>query len=315
MPVLWIVIPCFNEESVLPETSRQLLQVMNELMQKGKVDDSSRIVYINDGSKDRTWEMIEQYHAENPLFSGICLSRNCGHQNALLAGLLTAKEHADICISMDADLQDDIAVIEKFVDAYESGYDVVYGVRSNRDSDSFFKKHTAQRFYRFMSFLGVELVYNHADCRLLSRRALEALSQYGEVNLFLRGMVPQLGYKSTIVEYKRNKRFAGESKYPLNKMIRFAFEGITSFSIKPIRLITMTGVFIFAVCIALILYFLLRHFTGNTVSGWTSTVISIWTLGSIQLMSIGIIGEYIGKTYLESKHRPKFIIEKMLEQE
>ena len=312
MPILWVVIPCYNEESVLPETSKQLMLVMNQLIEQGKIDPVSKIVYVNDGSKDKTWELIEKYNQENSLFSGISLSRNFGHQNALLAGLMTAKDNADICISMDADLQDDIGVIAKFVDAYEEGYDVVYGVRSNRNSDTFFKKHTAQRFYRFMSFLGVELVYNHADCRLLSKRALEALSHYEEVNLFLRGMIPKLGYESTTVEYVRNKRFAGTSKYSLGKMLRFAFEGITSFSIKPIRLITMTGAFIFGICIILIIYFLSRHFTGNTVSGWTSTVMSIWTLGSIQLMSIGIIGEYIGKTYLETKHRPKYIIEEII---
>lgn len=312
MPILWVVIPCYNEETVLPETSKQLMTVMNQLIEQEKIDPTSKIVYVNDGSKDKTWELIEKYHQENSLFSGIMLSRNFGHQNALLAGLMAAKENADICISMDADLQDDIGVIAKFVEAYEAGYDVVYGVRSNRDTDTFFKKHTAQRFYRFMSFLGVELVYNHADCRLLSKRALVALSQYEEVNLFLRGMVPKLGYESTTVEYVRNKRFAGTSKYSLGKMLRFAFEGITSFSIKPIRLITMTGAFIFGICIILIIYFLSRYFTGNTVSGWTSIVMSIWTLGSIQLMSIGIIGEYIGKTYLEAKHRPKFIIEQIL---
>ncbi|MFA9463689.1 MAG: glycosyltransferase family 2 protein [Velocimicrobium sp.] len=312
MPIVWIVIPCYNEEAVLPETSKQLTLIMNQLMEQGKIDTKSKVVYVNDGSKDNSWELIEQMHNQNPLFSGICLSRNFGHQNALLAGLMTAKEYADICISMDADLQDDIGVIEKFVDAFKQGYDVVYGVRSNRESDTFLKKHTAQKFYKFMSFLGVELVYNHADCRLLSKRALEALSQYSEVNLFLRGMVPQLGYKSTTVEYVRNKRFAGKSKYSIGKMLRFAFEGITSFSIKPIRLITMAGTFIFGICIALIVYFLVRYFTGNTVSGWTSTVISIWTLGSIQLISIGTIGEYIGKTYLETKHRPKFIIEEII---
>lgn len=315
MPVLWVVIPCYNEESVLPETKDRLKGIMEGLIQKEKISKESRIVFVNDGSKDKTWELIEAYHKEDALFSGIGLSRNFGHQNALLAGLIQAKDFADICISMDADLQDDVKVIEKFVDAYKEGYDVVYGVRSDRKSDTFFKKHTAQRFYKLMSFLGVEVIYNHADCRLLSKRALEALSQYDEVNLFLRGMVPKLGYRSTKVEYVRDKRFAGTSKYSLGKMIRFAFEGITSFSIKPIRLIMMSGILIFLVCILMILYFLLQYFSGNTVSGWTSLIVSIWTLGSLQLISIGIIGEYIGKTYLETKHRPKYIIEDMLEKE
>ena len=312
MPILWVVIPCFNEESVLPETSRQLSNIMTDLINIGKINSKSKIVYVNDGSKDKTWEFIQKFHRDNSLFAGINLSRNFGHQHALLAGLMTAKDNADICISMDADLQDDTGVIEKFIDAYKEGYDVVYGVRSNRDSDTFFKKHSAQKFYRFMSFLGVELVYNHADCRLLSKRALNALSRYGEVNLFLRGMVPQLGYESTTVEYVRNKRFAGKSKYSIGKMFRFGFEGITSFSVKPIRLITITGGFIFFICIIMIVYFLIRYFTGNTVSGWTSTIMSIWTLGSLQLISIGTIGEYIGKTYLETKHRPNYIIEEIL---
>lgn len=312
MPILWVVIPCFNEESVLPETSRQLCSIMENLIQIGKVSKESKIAFVNDGSKDSTWRLIETFHQDNPLVTGINLSRNFGHQNALLAGLMHAKDKADICISMDADLQDDVAVIEQFIDAYKEGYEVVYGVRSNRDSDTFFKKHTAERFYRFMSFLGVELIYNHADCRLLSKRALHALSQYGEVNLFLRGMVPQLGYESTTIEYVRGKRFAGKSKYTLGKMLRFAFEGITSFSIKPIRLITITGVMMFFICILMIIYFLIRYFTGNTVSGWTSTIVSIWTLGSLQLISIGVIGEYIGKTYLEAKHRPKYIVKEIL---
>ncbi|MDK2808437.1 MAG: polyisoprenyl-phosphate glycosyltransferase [Clostridiales bacterium] len=312
MPLLWVVIPCFNEEQVLPETSKRLAQVMRSLVEQGKIDPESKIVYVDDGSKDNTWKLIEEMHHADAMFMGIHLSRNFGHQNALLAGLMTAKEHADISISMDADLQDDIGVIEKFVALYQEGNEVVYGVRKSRDGDTFFKKHSAQQFYKFMSFLGVELVYNHADCRLLGKRALEALSQYPEVNLFLRGMVPQLGYRHTTVEYERGKRYAGESKYPLKKMLRFAFEGITSFSIKPIRFITMTGVFFLGICIVLIIYFLIRYFTHNTVSGWTSTVMSIWTLGSIQLISIGTIGEYIGKTYLETKHRPKYIIDEII---
>lgn len=312
MPILWIVIPCYNEEAVLEETGRQLKEIMARLQCQKEISKESRVVFVNDGSGDDTWNLILKLHREDPLFGGICLSRNYGHQNALLAGLMAAREEADICISMDADLQDDIGVIEKFIESYKKGNEVVYGVRSSRKTDSIFKKSSAEAFYRFMGFLGVELVFNHADCRLLGRRALEALSQYEEVNLFLRGMIPRLGFPSGIVEYERQKRFAGKTKYSLKKMLRFAFEGITSFSIRPIRLITMCGGGIFLVCIFMILYFLMRHFTGNTVSGWTSLIISVWTLGSLQLMSIGIIGEYIGKTYMESKHRPKYIIEKKI---
>lgn len=312
MPILWIVIPCYNEEAVLEETGRQLKEIMARLQCQKEISKESRVVFVNDGSGDDTWNLILKLHREDPLFGGICLSRNYGHQNALLAGLMAAREEADICISMDADLQDDIGVIEKFIESYKIGNEVVYGVRSSRKTDSIFKKSSAEAFYRFMGFLGVELVFNHADCRLLGRRALEALSQYEEVNLFLRGMIPRLGFPSGIVEYERQKRFAGKTKYSLKKMLRFAFEGITSFSIRPIRLITMCGGGIFLACIFMILYFLMRHFTGNTVSGWTSLIISVWTLGSLQLMSIGIIGEYIGKTYMESKHRPKYIIEKKI---
>lgn len=312
MPILWIVIPCYNEEAVLEETGRQLKEIMARLQCQKEISKESRVVFVNDGSGDDTWNLILKLHREDALFGGICLSRNYGHQNALLAGLMAAREEADICISMDADLQDDIGVIEKFIESYKKGNEVVYGVRSSRKTDSIFKKSSAEAFYRFMGFLGVELVFNHADCRLLGRQALEALSQYEEVNLFLRGMIPRLGFPSGIVEYERQKRFAGKTKYSLKKMLRFAFEGITSFSIRPIRLITMCGGGIFLVCIFMILYFLMRHFTGNTVSGWTSLIISVWTLGSLQLMSIGIIGEYIGKTYMESKHRPKYIIEKKI---
>lgn len=312
MPILWIVIPCYNEEAVLEETGRQLKEIMARLQCQKEISKESRVVFVNDGSGDDTWNLILKLHRKDPLFGGICLSRNYGHQNALLAGLMAAREEADICISMDADLQDDIGVIEKFIESYKKGNEVVYGVRSSRKTDSIFKKSSAEAFYRFMGFLGVELVFNHADCRLLGRRALEALSQYEEVNLFLRGMIPRLGFPSGIVEYERQKRFAGKTKYSLKKMLRFAFEGITSFSIRPIRLITMCGGGIFLACIFMILYFLMRHFTGNTVSGWTSLIISVWTLGSLQLMSIGIIGEYIGKTYMESKHRPKYIIEKKI---
>lgn len=312
MPVLWVVIPCYNEEAVLPETNRRLKEVLTRLIAKKKIDSTSCILYVNDGSKDNTWNLITGFHQENPMFRGLSLSRNFGHQNALLAGMMEAKEHADVCVTMDADLQDDVNVIDQFIDAYLEGHDVVYGVRSNRDSDSFFKKNSAEQFYRFMSNLGVELVYNHADCRLLSKRALEALSQYKEVNLFLRGIIPKLGFKTTTVEYVREKRFAGKSKYSIGKMLRFAFEGITSFSIRPIRMITSIGCMMFCICIIMMIYFLVRHVTGNTVSGWTSLIMSVWTLGSLQLISIGVIGEYIGKTYLETKQRPKYMIEEKL---
>lgn len=285
---------------------------MNELINKGKVSKNSKIAMVNDGSKDKTWEIISKLHQENNLFTGINLSRNKGHQNALLAGLMTAKKYADITISLDADLQDDIKVIEKFVDKYIEGYDIVYGVRSSRNKDTFFKKFTAESFYKFMQVLGVDIVYNHADYRLMSKRTLDALENYQEVNLFLRGIVPQIGFQSTSVEYERNERFAGESKYPLKKMISFAFEGITSFSVKPIRFITNMGILIFAVSIIMLIYFLIQHFTDNTVSGWSSIIVSIWALGGLQLLSIGIIGEYIGKIYLETKNRPKYIIESIL---
>lgn len=312
MITLWLVIPCYNEQEVIKETSKRLQTIMNELINKGKVSKNSKIAMVNDGSKDKTWEIISKLHQENNLFTGINLSRNKGHQNALLAGLMTAKKYADITISLDADLQDDIKVIEKFVDKYIEGYDIVYGVRSSRNKDTFFKKFTAESFYKFMQVLGVDIVYNHADYRLMSKRTLDALENYQEVNLFLRGIVPQIGFQSTSVEYERNERFAGESKYPLKKMISFAFEGITSFSVKPIRFITNMGILIFAVSIIMLIYFLIQHFTDNTVSGWSSIIVSIWALGGLQLLSIGIIGEYIGKIYLETKNRPKYIIESIL---
>lgn len=312
MITLWLVVPCYNEQEVIKETSKRLQTIMSDLINKGKVSKNSKIAMVNDGSKDKTWEIIRQLHQENNLFIGINLSRNKGHQNALLAGLMTAKKYADITISLDADLQDDIKVIEKFVDKYIEGYDIVYGVRSSRNKDTFLKKFTAESFYKFMQVLGVDIVYNHADYRLMSKRTLDALENYQEVNLFLRGIVPQIGFQSTRVEYERNERFAGESKYPLKKMISFAFEGITSFSVKPIRFITNMGILIFAVSIIMLIYFLIQHFTDNTVSGWSSIIVSIWALGGMQLLSIGIIGEYIGKIYLETKNRPKYIIESIL---
>lgn len=312
--ILYLVIPCYNEEEVLHETAKQLLEKMNSMFERNMISRESRIMFVNDGSKDRTWEIIEELHAANPIYSGVKLSRNKGHQNALLAGLMTAREKADMTISLDADLQDDVNVIDQMVEKYYEGNDVVYGVRSARKTDTFFKKFTAQGFYKLMQAMGVDIVYNHADYRLMSRRALEGLSQFKEVNLFLRGIVPLIGYKSDVVTYERHERFAGESKYPLKKMLSFATDGITSFSIKPIRLITTCGFLIFMISLLMLAYFLVVHFMGRTVAGWTSTIVSIWAIGGLQLLAIGIVGEYIGKIYLETKERPKYLIEKVLDQ-
>ena len=311
--ILYLVIPCYNEEAVLHETAKQLLAKMNSMFDRGMISRESKIMFVNDGSRDRTWEIIKELHESNHIYSGVKLSRNKGHQNALLAGLMTAKEKADMAISLDADLQDDVDVIDQMVEKYYEGNDVVYGVRSARDTDTFFKKFTAEGFYKIMQAMGVEIVFNHADYRLMSRRALEGLSEFREVNLFLRGIVPLIGYKSDIVTYERHERFAGESKYPLKKMLAFATDGITSFSIKPIRMITTCGFLIFAISILMLLYFLVVHFMGRTVHGWTSTIVSIWAIGGLQLLAIGIVGEYIGKIYLETKARPKYIIETVLD--
>ncbi len=315
MQKLYLVIPCYNEEEVLPETSKQLRAKMETLMAAGKISKESRIVFVNDGSKDRTWEIIESLHKENPLFQGIKLSRNKGHQNALLAGLMTVKEHCDMAISMDADLQDDIDAIDGMLEKYAEGCDIVYGVRNARDTDTAFKRKTAEGYYKVMGLLGADIVYNHADYRLMSKRALDGLEQFKEVNLFLRGVVPMIGYKSDKVYYARKERFAGESKYPLKKMLAFAWEGLTSLSVKPIRMIMTLGSAIFLVSIAMLIYSLVRHAMGATLVGWTSTVVSIWAIGGLQLLAIGIIGEYIGKVYLETKQRPKFIVEEYLKDE
>lgn len=311
--ILYLVIPCYNEEAVLHETAKQLLEKMNSMFERGMISRESKIMFVNDGSKDKTWEIIRELHESNPIYSGVKLSRNKGHQNALLAGLMTAKEKADMAISLDADLQDDVDVIDKMVEKYYEGNDVVYGVRSARDTDTFFKKFTAEGFYKIMQAMGVEIVFNHADYRFMSKRALEGLSEFREVNLFLRGIVPLIGYKSDIVTYERHERFAGESKYPLKKMLAFATDGITSFSIKPIRMITTCGFLIFAISLIMLIYFLVVHFMGRTVHGWTSTIVSIWAIGGLQLLAIGIVGEYIGKIYLETKARPKYIIETVLD--
>lgn len=312
METLYLVIPCYNEEEVLDETTKRLTKKMNELIDSKKIKEDSKVVYVNDGSKDQTWKKIQKFHEKNSMFCGINLSRNRGHQNALLAGLMTVKDDADMVISMDADLQDDINVIDQFVEEYYKGNDVVYGVRSSRKTDTFFKRNTALAFYRMMEKMGVQIVYNHADYRLMSKRALEALSEFKEVNLFLRGMVPLLGYPSTTVSYERAERFAGESKYPLKKMLSFAFDGITSFSIKPIRFILFLGILIFFISILILIYSLIRYFQGAVIWGWTSLMVSIWALGGLQLFAIGIIGEYIGKVYMETKARPRFIVEKYL---
>ncbi len=308
MKKLYIVIPCYNEEEVLPETTKRLTEKMKSLISKKIISKDSRVMYVNDGSKDKTWEIIKKTNEENKLFVGLNLSRNRGHQNALLAGLMTAKNYADIVISMDADLQDDIDAVDKFIEEYDKGNDVVYGVRSKREKDTFFKRFTAESFYKLMKKMGVDIVFNHADYRLMSKRALDALEKYEEVNLFLRGIVPLIGFKSSTVMYERNERFAGESKYPLKKMLAFAFDGITSFSIKPIRMILNIGIIMFVISVILMLYSLIRYIGGNTVSGWTFISISIWLIAGVQMLSLGIVGEYIGKIYSETKKRPRFII-------
>lgn len=310
--ILYLVVPCYNEEEVLPETSKRLREKMQSLIEKGKIAKDSKILFVNDGSKDRTWEMIEELHQKDAIYQGVKLSRNRGHQNALLGGLMTAKKYADMVISLDADLQDDIDAIDEFVEKYDKGCEIVYGVRSARKTDTFFKKFTAEGFYKLLHLMGGEVVFNHADYRLMSKRALEEMEKYQEVNLFLRGIVPMIGFQTDIVYYERHERLAGESKYPLKKMLALAIDGITSLSIKPIRLIVFLGMFIFVCSIAMLAYSLVQHFLGNTSIGWTSLIVSIWAIGGLQLLAIGVIGEYIGKIYLETKARPKYIIEKEL---
>lgn len=309
---LYIVVPCYNEEQVLPETSKQLEAKLNRLMEAGKISKQSRVMFVNDGSKDKTWEIIARLHAENPIFAGVNLTRNRGHQNALLAGLMTAKEYADMVISMDADLQDDVDAVDAMVEKYSNGCDIVYGVRSSRKKDTFFKRVTAEGFYRVMNLLGAETVFNHADYRLMSKRALDGLAEFKEVNLFLRGIVPMLGYTTATVEYERGERFAGESKYPLGKMLAFAMEGITSLSTKPLKWITLLGFLIFAVSIVLLISFIARWALDMTVVGWASVICSVWAIGGLILLSIGVVGEYIGKIYLETKGRPRFQIQDVL---
>lgn len=310
--ILYVTVPCYNEEAVLPETSKRLKAKMTSLISGGTIDSKSRVCFIDDGSKDKTWEIIKNLAESDELFSGIKLAHNRGHQNALLAGLMTAKEYADIVVSMDADLQDDIDALDRFIEKYNEGCDIVYGVRSSRKKDTFFKRNTALAYYRFLAKMGVDIVYNHADYRLMSKRALNALAEFREVNLFLRGIVPLIGFKTAIVEYERSERFAGESKYPLKKMLSFAIDGITSFSIKPIRLITSLGFIIFILSLAMLIYSIIIKITGHADSGWASIICSIWMIGGIQLLSLGIIGEYVGKIYNETKSRPRYIIEEFL---
>ena len=313
--IRWLVIPCYNEQEVLPETSRQLEEIMRGLIKKDKISDKSKIAFVNDGSKDNTWNIITDLHEKNPMFTGINLAHNKGHQNALLAGLMTAKDYADAAISLDADLQDDVGVIEQFIDKFNEGKDVVYGVRSTRATDTVFKRSTAHAFYKLMKAMGADTLQDHADYRLMSKRALEGLAKYKEVNLFLRGIVPMIGYETDVVYYERHERFAGESKYPLKKMLSFAVDGITSCSVKPIRMITSLGTLVFTVSIVMLIYFLIVWLLGHTVQGWTTIVISLWGIGGLILLSLGIIGEYVGKIYMEVKERPRFIIEKLLYKE
>lgn len=308
-PTVYLVVPCYNEEEVLPETVKRLTEKLQTMQQAGLAGEKSRMLFVDDGSKDRTWELISTFSAQNPLVTGLKLAHNRGHQNALLAGLMEAKDRADCAISLDADLQDDVEVLDEFVQKFLEGCDVVYGVRKKRETDTFFKRTTAQGFYRLMQMLGVETVYNHSDYRLMSQRALDALSEYHEVNLFLRGIVPLIGYRSDYVYYDRHERFAGESKYPLKKMISFALDGITSFSVKPLKIISNLGILVSVLSIGGLIYALISYFTGNAVAGWTATISSIWLLGGIQLLCIGVVGGYVGKIYSEVKARPRYRIE------
>lgn len=307
-PKLMIVIPCYNEEAVLPITAPLFLAKLNNLTEAGKIRPDSRVLFVNDGSKDRTWEIICELSKADNHYQGVCLSRNRGHQNALLCGLMEAKDQCDITISIDCDGQDDINAMDAMVDAYLDGCEIVYGVRSERKTDTFFKRFTAESYYKVLQKLGGEIVYNHADYRLVSSRALKAFADFEEVNIFLRGMFPMVGFKSTCVYYARNERMAGQSHYPLKKMLALAFDGITSLSIKPIRMIMGIGFFFAFISMLLVVYVLVSFFSGNTVPGWSSSLISSCLIGGIQLISLGVIGEYIGKIYLETKHRPRFIV-------
>ena len=311
-PLLCIVIPCYNESDVLPVTAPLFLEKLTALISSGSISPDSRLLFVNDGSRDNTWDLIRLLCASNPHYTGISLSRNRGHQNALLAGLMEARDKCDITVSIDCDGQDDLNAIDAMVEAYKNGYEIVYGVRSNRETDTLLKRSTAQAFYRILSWLGAEVIYNHADYRLVSSRVLDALADFKEVNLYLRGMFPLVGFPSTTVYYERKERMAGHSHYPLGKMLALAFDGITSLSIKPIRIITSLGIFISICSFFAILYVLISHFFGTVVPGWSSILLSVCLLGGIQLIAIGVLGEYVGKIYLECKQRPRYIIEEKI---
>lgn len=311
-PKLYIVIPCYKEEAALPQTAKKLDELFADLLKKQLIDPDSRITLVDDGSKDDTWGVISRLHEADAKYEGVKLAHNAGHQNALWAGMMTVKEHCDCLISMDADLQDDVNAVYGFLEEYQKGADIVYGVRSSREKDTAFKRITAEGYYKFMAMMGAEIVFNHADYRLMSRRAVEALSEFGEVNLFLRGMIPMLGFKTAEVYYERGERVAGESKYPLKKMLAFAMQGIMSFSVKPIQWITLLGALFVLLGVVMAVYTVGSLLFGNAVSGWASLMISIWFIGGVQLVALGLIGQYIGKIYLETKHRPRFILEKYL---
>lgn len=309
---LYIVVPCYNEEAVLPETTKRLTALTDRMISDGLITTDSRILYVDDGSKDKTWTLIEQYHQADSRFEGVKLAANAGHQNALMAGLDIARRQGDIMVSVDADLQDDIDMIAEMVRLYDEGYDIVYGVRRKRTTDTFFKRTTAIAFYRLMRQLGVKSVYNHADYRLMSRRAVDQLCNYRERNLFLRGIVPLIGYRSTCVYYDRTERFAGESKYPLGKMVSFAVDGITSFSIRPLHLLFHTGLVFILIAVLIFIYVIYRYVTDDVVPGWSSIILSIWFVGGCILVGLGVVGEYIGKIYIEVKDRPRYNIEETL---
>ena len=309
---LYLIIPCYDEEAVLTETTNKLTEKLNRMAETKLVSPKSKIVYVDDGSKDETWALIKKLHKNNKYVEGVKLSKNRGHQNALLAGLMFAKEYADVLVSMDADLQDDIEVFDDFIKEYNNGSEIVYGVRSSRKKDTFFKRNTAQLFYKIMKWLGVDIIYNHADYRLMSRRAVDELEKYAETNLFLRGIIPQIGLKTSVVNYERKARFAGKSKYPLNKMLSFAIEGILSFSVKPLRAITLFGLIISLASFVFLIYVVIGHFLNGNVAGWTTIVALISFFGGFQILCIGVIGEYIGKIYGETKRRPRYSIEEVL---
>lgn len=312
-PVLYIVVPCYNEQAVLSDTAEKLAHKLTQLIDAGKISERSRIAFVNDGSSDRTWEIIRAYTERSALFSGINLAHNEGHQNALLAGLMTVLPYADATISMDADLQDDINAVDAMLEKYAAGVNIVYGVRANRSSDTFFKRFTAESFYRAMRALGADIVFNHADFRLMDRRALTALAEYPEVNLFLRGIVPMIGLTHGVVYYARKERLAGVSKYPWRRMTSFAWEGVTSLSARPIRLIAQMGMFISFISGLMLIWSIVRHFIGETIVGWTSLVVSLWFLGGLILLSVGVIGEYVAKIYLEVKRRPRYLVQDFID--